>query len=99
MVRLKPTQLEGDCTLYAPPVSYWQKIVPQIQHHRSMLDRQVMPFGKCRGWCIHEVVSGEAKYARWLMAQDWFRTKYAAHYQYFTERLISGDGADGPSAA
>jgi hypothetical protein len=99
MVRLEPTQLDGGCVLYMPPISYWRTIAAEQLCQRPAPDREVMPFGKCRGWCLHEVVTGDAQYARWLMAQDWFEAKYQTHYQYFAECLVSEDDAEGPSAA
>jgi hypothetical protein len=99
MIRVEPTQLEGGCVLYAPPILYWRTIAPEPSRQRPVLDREVMPFGKRRGWCLHEVVTGDAQYARWLMAQDWFEAKYPAHYRYFAEGLISEGDAKGPSAA
>jgi hypothetical protein len=99
MWELERTQLDGGCILYAPPVSFWRAIAPEPSHSEPALDREVMPFGKCRGWCLHEVVTGDVQYARWLMAQNWFEAKYPTHYQYFAERLIAEDNTEGPSAA
>lgn len=82
------SQLAGGCILYAPEFGKAGVIAP-----RPAPDRDVMPFGKCRGWCLHEVVTGDAQYASWLMDQPWFEQKYPAIYQYFAERLYQGPSA------
>ena len=39
-------------------------------------DTKIVPFGKYQGRSVEELVADDS-YARWLTAQDWFRTRYA----------------------
>ena len=43
-------------------------------------DSKIVPFGKYQGRSGDELVADDS-YARWLTAQDWFRTRYTTLYQ------------------
>ena len=86
-------RLPGGCLLYLHG-RFGE--LPEAEPHQP--PSVIMPFGKCRGWCLQEVVAGDPQYAGWLMAQRWFEQKYPRIFQYFATHLMD-DAEGGPSAA
>ena len=53
----------------------------------------VIPFGKYKGQPV-EILQGDSDYLQWLLAQDWFRTRFASVYNVVIN--YSGEATETP---
>jgi hypothetical protein len=53
----------------------------------------IIPFGKYKGQPV-EILQGDSDYLQWLLAQDWFRTRFASVYNVIIN--YSGEATETP---
>jgi hypothetical protein len=60
---------------------------PHFQTKEINMDtNSTIPFGKYKGQPI-EILQNDSKYTDWLLAQDWFREKFASHYTFIVNNF------------
>jgi uncharacterized protein (DUF3820 family) len=57
-------------------------------------EAHVMPFGKHKNRLLEEIVVDDPSYLDWLVAQDWFHTKFPALHEVVTNFDADEDGDD-----
>jgi len=65
-----------------------RKAKSAVEHNPA---HELMPFGKYRGVCL-SIVTTDANYAGWLMAQPWFEQQYPGIFRYFAEQATHDTG-------